>query len=259
MKRFFLILACLLLVPGVCGAECGENACSEPMQYAMMKGVTGASSGAAACNIALEQSAHVYAPGTGTSVAKAFTTKNVTSGTLLVAMVAWASDVYITGVSDGTNSYTCKTRSKNSTVSSAAICYAYNNAISGAKPTITVTFNSTSGDRGIQIAEFSGVISVSDPFDDESGNYGSTTSMDIGNITLSTDCGLIVAIVCDESGKIDPVTVGSGFTILYDETGQANAAQYQVYNSSGEKAVTMTGTAGSNSWAGAAVGFKGVE
>ena len=149
----------------------------------------------------------------GTTIAKAFTTSNV-SGNLIVAAVSWGNNSAVTCSDSQGNSYAVATTQYDSTNNqSLAICYAAN--VKGGANTVTARFGSSAGYQRLLIHEYQGV-ALNSPVDVVAKNVanGTTGSNAItSTAAITTVSGdLIFGAVVDDSGAFTTMTAGTGFT-----------------------------------------------
>src|SRR5207249_10561614 len=176
----------------------------------------------------------------GTTIAKAFTTSNV-SGNLIVAAVSWGNNSAVTCSDSQGNSYAVATTQYDSTNNqSLAICYAAN--VTGGANTVTARFGSSAGYRRLLIHEYQGV-ALNSPVDVVAKNVanGTTGSNAItSTAAITTVSGdLIFGAAMDDSG-LTTITAGTGFTQRQSVNSKDMATEDLVQTAAGSVAATQT-------------------
>lgn len=145
-------------------------------------------------------------------------TPSITAGNLIVVNVgSFIGTGSLSGVADTqTNSYSIVDEyiQGSGFYLYVATYYAYNVA-GGASNEITATFSSAAEYRWISAIEYSGVLSGSDPLDQNNNNTAYATQVAPGSITPTSDGQLIVVNVLDENGTLTG-TPDTGWTERYD-------------------------------------------
>lgn len=157
----------------------------------------------------------------GTSLGVTFGSAVTAGNTILVAWAVSATTLNISGIADGTNSYTVGTQTCTQGGTWKA-GYGFANSIGSGTPTVTVTANGTVGGLQVWIEEWSGV--AGSAFDGASATGTSGTGLaaqtfNAGSYTPTVNGDLIWAYGWNDgiqsAGCIIP---GVGFTSGFDNT-----------------------------------------
>lgn len=183
--------------------------------------------------------------GTGTVPATTVQTSiTVSTGNTVIVGISSYNTVTVTGVSDGTNSYTLDVSEASTGQGRTAIYRAVN--VTGGTYTITATF-SGSAYAVIFASEFSGLSASGNPECSGTGQASAVTSITTTDCVTTTANTMLYAIWAQNSGGgTITATAGAGYTIptdgLYTNAGHSNASavEYKIVSSSGTHNGTFT-------------------
>lgn len=183
------------------------------------------------------------ANGTGTSIAKAFSS-NVTAGNTLVAFATTDPNTTHTFSSPGDTWQTIGPffESGAGQTISIGVCF---NATGGAK-TVTCTFGATGIFLGIIIAEFSNTPAYTALDVKTTGQHVANGNpvTDASMVTTANGDLVVSLTIMDSTGVT--VTAGTGFTLLTQDTTDLMSAEFQTQSSAGSIAPTFNVSANAN-------------
>jgi hypothetical protein len=192
---------------------------------------------------------------TGSTIVKAFATNNTAGNMIMACAEETLSSTAVTfSFSDSqNNTYHYLGNSQNSDVSHYFRCaYAYN--INSGSNTVTVTFNATPVRSALVIAEYSGLVSASDPLDVYSQAIGNPGPANSGSNTTTIATELIAAV--DWMSGTSETGPGSGFTTASNtSTNETVWAEYKIVTSTGSYNATWQSTSSQN-WMATMGAFK---
>jgi hypothetical protein len=184
--------------------------------------------------------------GSGSSAVGTFTLA-VTQGNTIVVMITAVGASTITGVSDGTNTYSKADGATNGTQHSE-IWYASN--VAGGPTTVTISF-SGSLPYGINLVEITGPASS---LDTHNNNTGSGTSANPGAVT-NVGPGELAFIQIQSNGT-GSITEPTGYTELTSSVANSGASAYGALSQSAT--ITPTWAIPSATWAACIAVFKAI-
>ena len=154
--------------------------------------------------------------GTGTTIALTASAA-IQSGDLVLVYVVREGTATVTGVTDGTNTYSQVGTAGIASSGTTVDLWAKANASAVASPTITATITPTEFDRGIAAIRCPG-ISVNSPLDKNTGQAnqsGASASVSTGTLSYTTE--LVVGAVVAGSG-LSSFTESANFTSVISQT-----------------------------------------
>ena len=208
----------------------------------------------------------IAASGSSTTIACPFTS-NVTAGsTIAVYCTSGGAGTTLTGVSDGTNTYTV-VQHVDATPDGWTNATAYAANAAGGATTVTCTFQNSTDYRAAIIHEISGTATTT-PLDKNAGQFQAapgtgTDAITSGSVTTTTDGQYIFAVTKETNlGGCPGLTANAGtsYTIRDGSCGNSLvniAGESRVQTSAGSIAGTFTqGSAGDANWVTMMMTFK---
>jgi len=183
---------------------------------------------------------------------------NVTAGSLLIVASLGSSSATGNPTDSLGNTYTLAKKGDATGSGGASVWYAF--SVTGGACTVTFP---TIGDQANDLIELSGTVGESDPFDNAIDYVGgiaesaANSSLRPGNLTLATPGSIAVFWISQFGLSVGSLSsAGSGYTLLNDDEGHVDAAQYQVGMAAGAQATgfVYTGSTKFSYWI--AAGFK---
>jgi hypothetical protein len=153
--------------------------------------------------------------GSATTLVSNAVANNLTNGSYLIAWIAAAAGTDIHDVTDSNGQLFLRVgHVSDATDTSDLWCYVFNNNTFTNKPTVTVTWNATIGERNIHVQEFSGAKNQTPDTSNFPAlivNPGTATDAISVALTSSAQPAMIAGVVSRISGAGAPVA-GTGFT-----------------------------------------------
>lgn len=203
--------------------------------------------------VSFVQEVHKTQSGAATSISQSLT---ATNGNALLVTCGGNAQA-ITGVSDGTNTYT---KDASSTRGGATVAIYRATNIAGGALTVTCS-GSTSNQWNISVAEYAGLSSALVDASTTAVGGASTSTTDAGTLTASTVGDLLFSVsVLNTNTEPTSLTPSSGYTSRA-ATGTAGvdlgvADQITTGGGSYPTQLTFNGVAADTAWAAAAVSYK---